>query len=241
MQLVLHGALAEFGGPYRLAVPTVRKAVRLIGVQVPGFLDAVRNGSFRVVRGNVVTGVELGEMDLDFRIGTADLHLIPVVAGSGSGIGKIVAGVAIAALAWYAAPAMIETMGMGSGVWTGGLGAEAFTVLGSSVSYGAFVGLGAGMAIMGASSMLASTVQTTSSLESVDQRPSYLFNGVTNSTEQGGARPVLVGRFLAGSTVLSSGLVLGDEVSGAIANLSATQALHGVTDADAVEYADDED
>ncbi|SBW05855.1 hypothetical protein KL86APRO_12034 [uncultured Alphaproteobacteria bacterium] len=46
--------------------------------------------------------------------------------------------------------------------------------------------------------------------------------------------------FLAGSTVLSSGLVLGDEVSGAIANLAVTQALKGVTDADAQEYSDED-
>lgn len=233
MRLVLHGALAEFGGPYTLAVQTPRQAVRLIGAQVPGFLDAVRRHQFRVVRGNVVTGLELGEEDLNFRTGTADLHLVPVVAGAGSGIGKIVAGVAIAALAWYAAPAIVGAMGP-----TMGMATEAFTIAGYSVSYSAIAGVGVGLAVMGASSMLASMVQSTSSLESVDQRPSYLFNGVTNSTEQGGARPVLVGRFLAGSTVLSSGLVLGDEVSGAIASLAVTQALKGVTDADAQEYSE---
>lgn len=236
MRLVLHGALAKFGGPYTLAVQTPRQAVRLLGVQIPGFFEAVRAHQFRVMRGNITRGLELGEEDLDFRIGTADLHLVPIVAGAGSGIGKIIAGVAIAAFAWYAAPSVVGAMGpMTPGMV---MGTEAFAVGGISVTYSAIAGVGAGLAMLGAASMLASTVRSTSSLESVDQRPSYLFNGVTNSTEQGGARPVLVGRFLAGSTVLSSGLVLGDEVSGAIANLAITQALKGVTDADAREYSE---
>lgn len=242
MRLVLHGALAQYGGPYTLAVQTPRQAVRLIGAQVPGFLADVRKGWFRLVRGNVATGLELGEEDMDFRIGSADLHLVPVVAGAGSGLGKILAGVVIATLAF-------TTGGMGNAVVGAmgpltpamAMGAEAFAIGGLSVSYAAIAGVGVGLAVMGAASMLASTVRSTSSLESVDQRPSYLFKGVTNSTEQGGSRPVLVGRFLAGSTVLSSGLVLGDEVSGAIANLAVTQALKGVTDADAQEYSDDED
>lgn len=121
------------------------------------------------------------------------MRIEPVVEGakSGKGIGKIVLGVALVGAALF---------------FSGGaLGASAFTVLGSSVSYGQIALTGALMAISGVTSLLTPTPKLSSG-KSVDENPSYLFDGVNNVATQGICMPVGFGECWGGSVVASFGI-----------------------------------
>jgi predicted phage tail protein len=197
----LHGALRErFGPSYRLDVASAGEAGRALAAIVPGFRAFVMPRAFRVIRGPLDGGMALGPEDLGFRLGRADLHIVPVVAGAGGGRGgaaaKIVIGVLIVAAAVAFAPA------------GAGLGGTAFTVLGSSVTYGSIALVGVGLALAGISQMLAPTPKAADfdQRNPVDQRPSFLFNGSVNMSEQGGALPLCYGTFWCGSVVVSAGL-----------------------------------
>lgn len=135
----LHGEAAKlFGKKFELEVNSLSEAVRAIGCQVPGFKQYVAQRDFQCVRGNRKAGICLGEDDVHLGLGKADLHIVPVIHGSGgkgSAIGKIIAGVLLAGVAFFAAPALTAT---------------AF----GSVTYGQLVTVGIGMALAGVSQML---------------------------------------------------------------------------------------
>src|SRR5690242_14881470 len=107
----LRGALCErFGSIHRLAIASPAQALRALSFQPRAFRQAIAGGSWRIVRGDVATGLELGEAELTFRLGRAPLHIVPVAAGAGGrggGIGKIVGGLALAAGAFFLGPGSI--------------------------------------------------------------------------------------------------------------------------------------
>lgn len=212
----LHGHLAAaFGaGPHRFAIATAAEALRALAAAFPGFLAALKTGSYRLIRGAFGQAGEAGEgkaggRDLDeSMLGMAqagrDLHIVPVPAGAKrGGAAKIILGVALVAVAIWAAPA-------GTGLLGANLGAEAFSVFGASISYGNLAMLGVTMTLQGASAML-SPQPKAASFETADRRASFLFNGPVTSVEQGGAVPVVYGsRMRVGGTVISAALAVED-------------------------------
>jgi len=203
----LHGALRRrFGAVYELDVASPAEAFRALHVLTGGrFLPAVRGGTYRIVRGDRKSGLHLGADELTFRLGTADLHIIPVAAGSGrksKGGVKAVVGVAIMAVAIVAsqgaAAGLASTMTIG-GVSTG-------------ISYGSVALFGLSMALSGVSQMLSPQVKGPDSLESADQKASFVMNGPVNAEAQGGAVPLIYGQCRVGSTVISAGLSV-DQIS----------------------------
>lgn len=200
-EIHLHGHLRRAFGPMiALDVETVAEAVRALAMQLDAFGEALVKGYYRVVRGPLDSGIDL-ELDmLRMKIGAAnEVHLIPVPDGQKKGgIGKIILGIAIAAVAVIAAPA------------TGGLSAAAFGGLfGGSVSFGSIALIGAGIALKGISSLLTPTpnVQNYAERERPDERASFLFNGAVNTSAEGATIPVIYGRFKPGSVVISSEIV----------------------------------
>lgn len=200
--VVLHGALsAQFGPSFELDVKSPVEAVRALIVQLRGFRQAFREGHYRVLksREHVADTLDLDEMKL--RLGRArEIHIVPVLAGSASGWGKILAGVAIIGLA-IAAP---YALGMAGGLSAtfGGISAIGF----SGISFGSIAGFGALTALSGVSQMLSPTPTLTGGSASVDRKESFLFGSAQNVTAQGGPVPLVFGEFVTGSVVVSSGL-----------------------------------
>lgn len=196
----LHGHLARFGESYTLAVSSPLEAARFLIFQIEGFGEALREGAYKLVRGDRETGLEYGEEELEFSLGPdgEDFHIVPVVAGSKSGgIGKIVLGALIMTAAIVAAP------------FTGGYSGWAGTAylfefgVGGSFAFG----LGAAFALGGIGTMLQPAIKSDIGMrESPDQRPSFFLNGPVNMGEQGAAIPVLYGRFMCGSVVINASL-----------------------------------
>lgn len=226
----LHGALAtQFGQSYRLDVATPREAARALAAQLKGFRKAMIDGAFRVIREPRVNppyvklpAMQLGPEDIALRLGDADLHFVPAVAGAkGSGmmIGKIVIGMVLIATAVITMGASVPATAvgaasLGAGAAAGAVGASttlasaAITVGGLAISYGQIAMFGVAMVLSGVSSLISQQPHAGNygNRERADQRPSFLTNGPVNTTEEGSPVPIAVGIFLIGSKVVSAGI-----------------------------------
>ncbi|WP_422369101.1 hypothetical protein [Pelagibius sp.] len=219
----LYGHLAEkYGDCFQLAVDSPNAAVRLLIANFPSFRHDIADGYYRVVRGDPDTGFPLPPEMLHMPLGSNDLHIIPVAAGAKEGgIGKAILGAIILVAAVALAPATGGASAAGAGAAGGaaagsaaatGLAAPAFIlpVFGTAITYGNIALFGAALALGGITQLLSPqpSAGDYSEREAPDQRPSFISNGPVNTTEQGGIRPLVFGRFLVGSVVISGGLAV---------------------------------
>lgn len=185
----LHGDLArQFAPTYQLDVASAGEAGQALAAVVPGFRQYATDKNFRVLRGDPETGMALGPDDLDFQLGNADLHIVPVIAGAGNrGLGKIIAGVFLIGAA-FMFPGAITGIGIG----------------GSTIG-GAMKGLGVALAMGGLGQMLSPAPKINSN-NSEDQS-SYLFSGGANVTTEGGPVPLVYGqKFRVKPVLIAAGL-----------------------------------
>jgi len=199
--VTLHGNLkARFGGPFSLAVMTPAECVRALCSQIPEFRNALAEGEYRVL----VRGAEISEDALGATFGGArSMDIVPVPSGAKKqGIGKIILGAALIAAAFIGAPAVVGALGP-----TQGLGTVAFSVFGANITY-------ANIALFGVSTLIGGLTQSLTptpaladlgSFESAAQNPGFLFSGPINTVDEGGPVPIVVGRALIGSQVVSAG------------------------------------
>jgi len=179
----LHGRLKEeFGGPFQLEIRDAKEAIRALGIQLDGFIDAIKDGYWRVMRGDA----DLDEDSLDLGLGDQDLHIIPATQGAGGdGAGKILAGALMVGAAFFTGGASLAAWG------------SMATMMGA---------VGAGLVIAGASMMMAPTPETGNYEDKEKDEQSYLFNGPVNVNKQGVAVPLIYGEVVTGSVVVSAGI-----------------------------------
>lgn len=197
----LHGDMrTQFGGPFNIDVADAKEAVRALCNMIKGFRRRMGEGNFRVIRGRGKCAKPLSQDMLDISVQHSELHITPVIEGRGRG-GKAILGVVLIAAAFYFAPAVVGAAGP-----TLGMGAEAFSIMGSSISFGQIALFGASMVLSGISQLLSPTPSAPSSTESADQRASFIFTGAVNTIEQGNAWKLVFGEFRCGSVVVASAL-----------------------------------
>lgn len=195
----LHGKLKEFGDEIRMEVNSVAEAVRALSFQLPGFRESLKQGAYHVLRDTK----SIPEEALLLGLGkSCTIHIIPVVMGAKGGAGKMI-GVAILGVALVAAAAVFAPA-------AGGFGAAAFTAMGTSVTFGQIALVGGALILSGVAGLLSPTPSVGSSdyvdRETAAERNSFLFDGATNTTEQGQAIPVIYGRIKTGSVVINSSI-----------------------------------
>lgn len=207
--VVLHGRLREqFGESYRLNVETAGEAIRALNANFPGdFIAALKEGSYYIVRGDRKTGMGIDEGALNsFKLGAADLHIIPAVEGSasrggkGGGGVKAILGVALVGVAIFASGGL-------AGAGMAGFGQTAFQIGGLSVSWGKLALFGAALTLMGASTMLTPKEKPKDETKRDD---SFSFSGPINVNEQGNPIPLIYGRVMTGGQPISSGIDIED-------------------------------
>lgn len=206
--IYLHGHLADkFGAHHMLEVATAREAIKALNMRDKEFGRVMRNGSYKVVRGELDSGHALNMETITMRLGSGALHIVPEVSGSGGGTGKAILGVGLIAAAFVFAPeALGATLpGIGSVDLAGGLGETAFTVFGGAVTYGNIAAVGVSMALAGISAALSPRPKAANLLQQATNA-SFIFDGAVNNSEQGGCVPVWYGEIIVGSTVISGGL-----------------------------------
>lgn len=192
----LYGRLgAEFGRMHRLAVSSTAEAVRALCVLIPGFQVAMACSASKGVSYACFVGRRnIPEDELSHPAGDDDIRIAPVATGAKrAGLFQTVLGVALIAVSAYA---------------TGGFSA-AFAANGWA---GYAATMGASLAFGGVVQMLSPQQRQLSVRDRPENGASYNFNGPVNTSAQGNPVPLLYGRMIVGSAVISAGIFSEDQV-----------------------------
>lgn len=193
--VILHGRLKQkFGGNFNLNVRTVVEAMRLLGANFDKFNAELVKGSYYVFIGPGKKGEAWDEERLSLYLAPRrEIHIYPAPkGGKRSGIGKIIAGVAL----------------IGLTVLSGGTSAPLFGgALGAGFTGGTVALVGASLALSGVASLLTKPPKMPDSMafERPEDRASFLISSPVNTTAEGAPIPIVGGRMRVGSLVISSG------------------------------------
>lgn len=195
----LYGVLGRrFGKEHKLDCFTPGEGITGLCVKLPGLQEYLmsahlENMMFKVRKGDHTMGStdELGESH-----GNRVITIAPVMTGAKSGLGQLLAGVAIVVASFY----------------TGGLATAAF---GASAATAAAIGtatfsFGMSMALGGVMQLLSPQPKGLQTRQDVDNKASYAFGGPVNTTAQGTALGVLWGEREIGGAIISAGIVTED-------------------------------
>lgn len=194
----LHGRLKRlFGGPFNLHVNSVHEAIRCLSANFHAqkFDSEVVKGSYFVFIGPGKKGEAWDEERLALLLPPQrEIHIYPAPrGGKRSGLGKIIAGVAL----------------IGLTVLSGGMSAPLFGgALGAGFTGGTVALVGASLALSGVASLLTKPPKTPNmgNFESPEERPSFLLSTPVNTSMEGSPIPIVGGRMRVGSLVISSGV-----------------------------------
>lgn len=188
LNIHLHGALKEFHPePLKLNVANPVLATRAM-CQIFGrkFEKMIRGGSFYVIRGEKDTSDMTRATDKDDYVtaetkmmptSKKDLHFIPAIEGSGDTL-RVIVGVVLIIVGII------------------------FPAVG-----GYTIPAGIGLVLGGIAGMLTPKPKMTNYTDAQDtSKPSAVFNGAINVTVQGGPVPLVYGRFVVGTVVISAGV-----------------------------------
>ena len=188
-QIRLFGDLVTFKSEWSLDVSTVAEAVRAIEANRPGFVAAASAGDYVLILADFETPDNSRQVTTDNALypwGNEVLLIVPRVGGNEP---------ISATMIMAASIKLTGTIVMSTAMATV-MAAALNMVIGMAISMAlsAVVGL-----ISGSNDGTKATNQ-----EAPENKPSYLFNGVVNTTRQGHRIPLLYGQLMVGSSVLSS-------------------------------------
>lgn len=187
----VYGALAKFLGKrtFKAAVNSPAEAVRFLLANFPGLRAHMQDQQYKVGVGTSELEIGTYPEHLHFPTSAAEqIRIIPVIAGAGA-VGRIIAGVALIALA------SVVSFG------TLTIGATAIAL--NSVVFG----IGASLVLGGVAQLLTPTQKMSSGNDSFnDPKKSYSFSGIQNTARQGVPVPIVYGECLVGSVVISAGI-----------------------------------
>lgn len=178
----------KFGRVFELGVSSPAEAIRALRANFLDFEAYMHKHSepgYRVYVGKY----NVGEEELSASSADTTIKFVPVVRGAGKGgLGQILLGALLIA-AVYASGGTALIAGGGLGGIAGGM----------ALSFGASL-------IIGGVTQMLTSAPGAMSQNAVNNQPSYAFNGPVNTTAQGNPVPILYGRLIVGSQVISAGL-----------------------------------
>jgi predicted phage tail protein len=177
-KIKLYGKLAKFIG-HRVLEADVASAAEAVRFLVANWPEVERHMADQHYR------VSIGTYDIDLEelhhpAGAAPISFVPVVAGAGA-VGRIIAGIALVALALF-----VPLVAFGVAL------------------NGVVLGIGASLVLGGVAQLLTPT--PTTSKDEGDPRKSFSFSGIQNTNRAGVPVPVVYGETLVGSVVISAGI-----------------------------------
>ncbi|MHA6127154.1 tail assembly protein [Pseudomonas fluorescens group sp. PF-1] len=178
--ILLSGSLAQaFGREHvrYLETGTTIEAFSALKHTIPGFEDFIRDSARKGLRYAIFRNREnVGERELTLS-GTTEIRIVPVLSGSkNGGLFQTIVGVALIVASFIP-------------------------------GFQALLPVGIAMTLGGVVQMLSPVPKSSSQQDqaSTENKPSYLFNGAFNSTQQGLPVPVVYGTMLVGSSVVAVG------------------------------------
>ena len=197
-KLKLYGELAEFVGhkEFEIQVDSLTKAVSFLVNNFPQVEKYMNPKYYQVKVGNYA----IDEEEIHHPIGQEDIHIVPVIAGAGRGLGKILLGAALIAGAFFVPASLGGGLKLSAGIKTGFGFAKAGT-LAKSMVY-----LGASLVLSGVSEMLFPLPKPKEFNSEEDPRISFNFGGTQNTGRAGTPVPVVYGEIITGSVVISGAI-----------------------------------
>lgn len=178
----LHGRLGKlYGHEWKLAVKSPAEAIRAIDVNTRGRLKAqlYREGTkkfYKICVGNPDNALDKSE--LHNPSGKTDIHIVPVPKGRKSGLGKVLAAIAIAVITYYTAGAAASFLGT-------------TTAVAQTVGYTMAASL-----FLGGIVQMLTPVPNFNTDSSGDGRGSNLFQGNSSIATQGSTVGLVYGRMM---------------------------------------------
>ena len=194
-KIKLYGELAKFLGEKTLEaeVNNAAQAIRFLVVNFPKLEKHMADRYYRVIADEW----EIDEKELHYPTGVSDIKIVPMVGGAGGNTGRILLGAALigASFMFPGAGMFGTTSFFGKTAVAGGT----LTKIGTITSV-----IGASLVLNGIANMLA-PVETIPE-DNQDPRRSFNFSGIQNTSRAGVAVPVIYGRTMTGSVVISANI-----------------------------------
>ena len=190
----LYGQLAEFVGRKVIEadLSSAAEAVRMLIANFPELDRHMAYQNYRVLVGDGALTLD----DLHNPVGQEEIKIVPVIVGAGGNVGQILSGAALIALAAFNpfGAATIGTFGLTAPI--------AVTSLLPSVGI-----IGAGLVLNGVAGIISPVPSLPQGPDTVqDPRKSFSFSGVQNTSRAGTPVPIVYGKTLTGSVVISAGI-----------------------------------
>ena len=197
-KIKLYGELAKFLGQktFEAEVNNAAQAIRFLVVNFPKLESHMADRYYKIIVDNDWT---LTDEELHHPTGQNDIKIVPVVAGAGGGAGRqILIGAALIGIS-FLFPGAGMFAGGSAAAKTAAAAAPTLAKIGTITSV-----IGASMVLNGVSTLL--TPVETIPEENQDPRRSFNFSGIQNTSRAGVAVPVIYGRTMVGSVVVSANI-----------------------------------
>ena len=195
-KLKLYGELAEFIGhkEFEIQVDSLAKAVSFLVNNFPQVEKYMNPQYYQVKIGNYI----VNEEEIHHPIGQEDIHIVPVIAGAGSGTGKFLLGAALIGGAFLFTP--LSAGSFFSPIVAPGSFAAAMPITKAAVA------LGGALVLSGVSDMLFPLPKPQEFKSEQDPQLSFSFSGTQNTSRAGTPVPIVYGEIVTGSVVISGAI-----------------------------------
>ena len=197
-RIELFGVLGKtFGKVHHRLIRNTHEATRALAATISGFekfmISSQRRGlTYAVFKGKNNIGMD----DLGFPVTGEVIRIVPVIIGSKrGGLLQTILGVALVTIAAFATDG--AAIGIGGTAFAGG--------------WGAVAAMGVSLTLGGVIQLLSPQPTGLAKTQSADNKPSYAFGSVTNTTSQGYPVPLLYGKRRIGGAIISAGIYVEDQ------------------------------
>ena len=205
-KIKIYGSLAKFlkRRVFHADVANPAEAVRFLLANFPVLRSHMSDRYYKVLVSDRALDIGDEPEQLHHPIGAEEeIKIVPVMAGAGGGVGKILAGIGLIAAAIILGPVAGGFLGLGvTGVLTGGV-ATAIGAVGASLVLGGVAQLISPVPQLGVGNV-------GETFSNQDPRKSYNFSGIQNVSRQGVPVPIVYGETIVGSVTVSAAILTDD-------------------------------
>jgi len=188
----LYGQLAEFVGRKVIEadLSSAAEAVRMLIANFPQLDRHMADQHYKVLMGDGALTLD----ELHNPVGQEEIKIVPVMIGAGGNVEQVLLGVALVTASFFFPAAS---------------GKAALTLFGSTFTTtgAAILTIGAGLVLNGVAGLISPVPEIPQGPDTVqDPRKSFSFSGVQNTSRGGTPVPIVYGKTLTGSVVISAGV-----------------------------------
>jgi predicted phage tail protein len=182
----LYGPLADKIGQdsFCAEISTVAESIRFLVTNFPHLEQFIASHDYSIYAGTY----NIGEDEIHHPVGrNEDVHLIPVISGSGA-VGRIISGAILVAASFFVPGVALFGVALGPVLF----------------------GIGASLILGGITQLLAPKVSTPRKEKDPQEVESYSISGVQNTSRQGVPVNVAYGEIVTGAIIISAGITTAD-------------------------------